>query len=297
MALCADCKSHIRSSVVIDVAPKLPRHPGFGGKFTNPSYSFSRSPPRSDRVNASKVSISVVSHSINVCRSRFDTAASMPGSNNSVSTIWMVSGWLRESGTFQVSRFAVQRFADIYTLDLDVYRRNLDAAASTAGPMDPTGTFRDVCEWLRHVGAYLVSCLAALRYFDIDMLDLSLYRCDLDLITLPLPSNESNDSVGPFWIISGWLRYAGTFLVSRFVFLRWIDLYRSEFDAAASTPGSNDPMEMFRGISAWLRGVGAYPVGRFDFLRLFDVYRCSFQSSASPSMPNGSERTSCMLDG
>ena len=84
----------------------------------------------------------------------------------------MVSGWLRESGTFQVSRFAVQRFADIYTLDLDVYRRNLDAAASTAGPMDPTGTFRDVCEWLRHIGAYPVSGFIFSCHFVIEMLDL-----------------------------------------------------------------------------------------------------------------------------
>ena len=143
----------------------------------------------------------------------------------------------------------------------------------------------------------MVSRFIFLHRFVVDMLDLDLYRCNLDPTALPFPSNKSNDSVGPFWIVSGWLRYAGVFLVSCFVFLCWIDLYRSEFDAATSTPGSNDPMETFRGISAWLRGVGVYPVGHFDFLRLFDVYRCGFQSSASPSTPNGSEQMSCMLDG
>ena len=133
--------------------------------------------------------------------------------------------------------------------------------------------------------------------FVVDMLDLDLYRCDLDPTASPSPSNASNDSVRPFWIVLGWLRYAGMFLVSCFVFLRWIDLYRSEFDVATSTPGSNDPMETFRGISAWLCGVGVYPVGRFDFLCLFDIYRCSFQSSVLPLMPNRSEQTICVLDG
>ena len=98
MALCADCKSRIRSSVVIDVAPKLPWHPGFGGKFTNPSYSFSRSPPRLDHVNASKVSISVVSHSINICRSRFDAAVLTAGSMDPMDTIQGIPAWLRCTG-------------------------------------------------------------------------------------------------------------------------------------------------------------------------------------------------------
>ena len=196
MALCADCKSHIRSSMVIDVAPKLPRHPGFRGKFTNPSYSFSRSPPRSDHVNASKVSISVVSHSINVCRLRFDTAVSTPGSNNSVSTIWMVSGWLCELGMFQVSCFAVQRFADVYTLDLDVYRRDLDVAASTHGSNDPIQMFQVVPRWLRNVAMSQVSRFDFSRCFD-------LYSFDFESSVLTAPSSGSVQTICR---IGGWPR-------------------------------------------------------------------------------------------
>ena len=40
----------LRSSVF---APRFPQRPAFKGGFTNPSYSFSRSPYRLDRVNAS----------------------------------------------------------------------------------------------------------------------------------------------------------------------------------------------------------------------------------------------------
>ncbi|KIM66678.1 hypothetical protein SCLCIDRAFT_21846 [Scleroderma citrinum Foug A] len=138
MALCADCKLRIRSSVVINVVPKLPWHPGFRG--LHPDWI-----------------------ALTRLRSRFDTAASTPGSNNSVSTIWMVSGWLRESGTFQVSRFAVQSFADIYMLDLDVYRRDLDAAASMHGSNDPIQMFRVVLWWLRDSGASQPHCFDSRR--------------------------------------------------------------------------------------------------------------------------------------
>ena len=100
--------------------------------------------------------------------------------------------------------------ADI--LNLELYRFDLDADASTAGCMDPTETFRVVSAWLRGVAMSQVSCLAALRYFDIDTLDLGLYRCDLNPTASPSPSNESNDSVRRFWIVCGWLRRSGAFL-------------------------------------------------------------------------------------
>ena len=69
--------------------------------------------------------------------------------------------------------------ADI--LNLELYRFDLDADVSMAGCMDPMETFRVVSVWLRGVTMSQVSRLAALCYFDIDTLDLSLYRCDLVL--------------------------------------------------------------------------------------------------------------------
>ena len=101
-----------------------------------------------------------------------------------------------------------------------------------------------------------------LRRFVVDMLDLDLYRCDLDPTAFPSPSNESNDSVGPFWIVSGWLCYAGAFLISVFAFSSWIgadmldlEVYRSDLDGNASTLGSNDPIGMFAVVCGWLRDV------------------------------------------
>ena len=142
-----------------------------------------------------------------------------------------------------------------------------------------------------------MSCFIFLRRFVVDMLDLDLYRCDLDPTTFPSPSDESNDSVGPFWIISGWLRYAGAFLVSRFVFLLWIDLYRSEFDAAVLMAASNISVWMFRSVCGWLRESGTFQVSRFVLLRHFDLHRFNLESSASTAMPNGSKRTICEVDG
>ena len=128
-------------------------------------------------------------------------AASTPGSNNSVSTIWMVSGWLRESGMFQVSCFAVQCFADVYTLDLDVYRRNLDAAASTHGSNDPIQMFRVVPRWLRNSGVSQVSVSVCFRPINVS-------RYDFDSTAL---TPGSNDPMETFRRISRWLRGPGTF--------------------------------------------------------------------------------------
>ena len=143
----------------------------------------------------------------------------------------------------------------------------------------------------------VVSRFIFLHRFVVDMLDLDLYRCNLDPTAFPLLSDKSNDSVGPFWIISGWLHYAGAFLVSRFVFLRWIDLYRSEFDAAALTAASNVSVRTFRSVCGWLRKSGTFQVSRFVLLRHFDLHRFNLESSASMVMPNGSEWTICEVDG
>ena len=78
---------------------------------------------------------------------------------------------------------------------INVCRLRFDTAVSMAGCIDPMEMFRVVSAWLRGVAMSQVSRLAALRYFDIDTLDLGLYRCDLDPTVSPSLSNKSNDSV------------------------------------------------------------------------------------------------------
>ena len=60
------------------------------------------------------------------------------------------------------------------------------------------------------------------------------YRFDIDLITSPSPSIESNDSIQTFWIISGWLHCASVLQVSCFDFYCLTDFRRYEFDSSAS---------------------------------------------------------------
>ena len=139
--LCVDCKSHNSSSMVFNIAPKLPQHPRFKGKFIKPFNSLFRSPFRPDHVNASKVSASVHSCSTDVCRLDLDAAALTVGSVDSVSTVWRVSEWLHGLGMSVVSLFVFSRRFVTHMLDLHLYRSDLDSTMSTAGPMDPTGTF------------------------------------------------------------------------------------------------------------------------------------------------------------
>ena len=51
------------------IAPRLPRHPGFEGKYLQPSDSLFRSPQRLGCVNVSKVGISTISHLTDISRS------------------------------------------------------------------------------------------------------------------------------------------------------------------------------------------------------------------------------------
>ena len=53
--------------------PRLPRHPALKGKFIKPSDILFRFPGRSDRVNASQVSLSAIPRSTDI--SRFDLDA------------------------------------------------------------------------------------------------------------------------------------------------------------------------------------------------------------------------------
>ena len=75
------------------------------------------------------------------------------------------------------------------------------------------------------------------------------------------------------------------------------DLYRSDFDPIALTPGSNDPIGTFRRVSTWLRKAHAFEVGLFDFLRLTNVYSFDFEFSTSTAPSNESIRMICVLDG
>ena len=57
----------------------------------------------------SKVSVSACFRSINVYRYEFDAAASTDESNDSVSTLWRVTGWLCSAGMSAVSLFVFSR--------------------------------------------------------------------------------------------------------------------------------------------------------------------------------------------
>ena len=90
-----------------------------------------------------------------------------------------------------------------------------------------------------------------LLLFVIETLDLELYRPDLDSITLPLLSNKSNDSIGPFWIILGWLRYTGTFQVSHFDFLCLADFYSFDLESFSLTAMPNVSIWMICMVDGW----------------------------------------------
>ena len=193
----------ICSSVVIDVAPRLPRHPALEGKYLQPYYSPFRFPGRLDHVNTSKVSPSAFSRSTDISRYHFDVATLTPGSNDHGEMFGDVWRWLRKSGTYAVSDFVFSHWIDADALDLkssvfvprlpqhpglhgkpiqpsdmlfrfppqpdrvnaskvgvsdcfrltNVYRYEFYSSALTAGSMDPTEAFGNICRWLRGVCA------------------------------------------------------------------------------------------------------------------------------------------------
>ena len=119
-----------------------------------------------DRITALKVGISAVPRLTDISRLQFHSAASMDESNDSVSTLWRVTGWLRGAGMSAVSLFVFSRRFVTDTLDLDLYRSDLDGNVSTPGSNDPMHTFRVVLAWLRCAGAFLVSCFDFWRLAD-----------------------------------------------------------------------------------------------------------------------------------
>ena len=122
-------------------------------------------------------------------------------------------------------------------------------------------------------------------------------RFCFDVATL---MDESNDSILMLWRVSTWLRCAGMFQVSDFVFFHSINVSRYNLDPATSVSPSNksnDSMQVFRGISTWLHDADAFWVSHFDFWHLTNVYSFDFDSSALLSMPNVSIWAVWMSDG
>ena len=72
----------------------------------------------------------------------------------------------------------------------DVCRSEFDMAALTVGPMDSISTVWSVSAWLCDASAYLVSRFDFLGLVGADALNLDLYRCDFDSITLMAGSND-----------------------------------------------------------------------------------------------------------
>ena len=185
----------------------------------------------------SKVSLLDLIRLTDVCRFRFDAATSTLGSNDPIGTYGEVSAWLGSLSTSQVSRLVFLRCFVTDPLDLGLYRCDLDAATLMAGSMDSVSTFWKVSGWLHNVAMSQVSHFMLLRLIHADVLNLELYRYDLDSI----PSTpESNDSIGTFRVDYRWLRCAGVSAVSRFVFSHCIDLYRCELDSSALTAGPDE---------------------------------------------------------
>ena len=168
----------------------------------------------------------------------------MAGPMDSVSMVWSISAWLCDASAYLVSRFDFLRLIDLYSF-------NLNPATSTPRSIDPIATFRREFGWLRGPSTSAVSRFALLRWFLIDTLDLDLYRFDLHAAASTLPSNESNDSIGPFRCISTWLRATHAFEVSRFDFMCLADFFSFNFESSVSTSTRNDSVQTFCVSDGW----------------------------------------------
>ena len=91
-------------------------------------------------------------HLADVYRCDLDAATSTAGPMDSILMVWIIYGWLHGSRASQVSPFAIFPPFVIETLDLDLYRLDLDAVASPAGSNDPIGSFRMISAWLHSAG-------------------------------------------------------------------------------------------------------------------------------------------------
>ena len=105
-----------------------------------------------------------------------------------------------------------------------------------------------VSEWLHGLGMSTVSLFVFSRRFVTHMLDLHLYRSDLDSTMLTAVSNVS---IRTFRSVCGWLRESGTFQVSRFVLLHHFDLHRFNLESSASTAMPNGSERTICEVDGW----------------------------------------------
>ena len=91
----------------------------------------------------------------------------------------------------------------------------------------------------------MVSLFIFSRRFVTHMLDLHLYRSDLDSNS---STAGSNDHIQVFRQVPMWLRNADAFWVSHFDFLRLADIYRYEFDSSVLPVMSNVSIQTFCGL-------------------------------------------------
>ena len=131
---------------------------------------------------------------------------------------------------------------------IDVCRYRFDVATLTVGSNDPIQMFGVVCGWLRGVDALQVSLSVFSHCFVIQMLDLHLYRSDLDSNS---STAGSNDLQATFWVVWEWLRAAHAFEVSRFGFMALADFSRYGFESSASTAPSNGSVRTLYESDGW----------------------------------------------
>ena len=106
------------------------------------------------------------------------------------------SGWMRDVGLSQVSHFAFSHLIGTDALNLEPFRFNLQAGASTACSMNPIGTFQGISGWLHGLGAYPVS-------FPIFWHLADLYRFRFDS---SMSMSRPNASVQMLCMMDGWHR-------------------------------------------------------------------------------------------
>ena len=109
-------------------------------------------------------------------------------------------------------------------------------------------TFQGVLWWLHGPDVFWVSPFTIFPLFIVETLDPDLYRSNLYFST---STPGSNDPIGMFRVISGWLHCAGMFLVNRFVFLHLADFYSSELEPSVLTLMPNESVWMVCVSDGW----------------------------------------------
>ena len=115
-------------------------------------------------------------------------------------------------------------------------------------PNISVATFRGVLWWLCGPDVFWVSPFTIFPLFVIETLNPDLYRSDLYFST---STPGSNDPIGMFRVILGWLHCAGAFLVNRFVFLRLADFYGFKLEPSTSMSMPNKSVWMVCMSDGW----------------------------------------------